>query len=594
MLQRKIQATHKPILVLLLNIVSMLIVRTIGPVDWRDIVPDSNIIGTYIIVVVGLSIAGILLFESYILGYLNTIIVILLSGTINIIYLVVGLGVSLIFTRKLHVGETLSIENISSLSKTETPTLLHTTALFLATTAISIPLAFLVIRTMATVQLSAWMPGIVIASVILLILMMFFETQPIDPIIAGVLAAFSYLGIVPAIAYISGKLHLVPRPTGPHIEGEKTIILGRITAKLVYGYPRNPYSRTPVHRKDKKTWYWARAPGKELFSVSLDALPNKHMVIVGASGMGKSSLAKKIIIQAYKMGYNFIVLDPHGEYGDLAEEVPDIKVLDASSISLNPLELDGTDPSERAHQLSYTIKSMFNLGHLQRQAIEDLIVETYKSKGIYPDRPETWSNKPPVFSDIVDMARYLSRENDLVKKIYPYLRILSSRVFSSSSLEFRTIMEKPVVVVLNTLTSDYIRSLYIHTFLQKIVYSMYRRNVGKETLIVIDEAHLVFHRGAGRVASKLFMESRKYGIGLIAIAQQPLSLPEPVFQNTSVKIAFNTSEPRNLDYLSRLFSGSDNKSKINAVKYILRIIDKNQYIVSVSGLDGLYLLEMIE
>lgn len=593
MLQR-IQATHKPILVLLLNIASMLILRTIGPVDWQDIVPDPNTIGICIIIVAGFNIASVLLLESYILGYLNTIIIILLSGTINTIYLIIGLGVSLILTRKLHIGEILSIENITPPSKATTPTLLHTTALFLATTAISTPPAFLVTRAVVTVQLSAWIPGIVIATVILLALMMFAETQTIDPILAGILASFSYLGIVPAIAYLSGKLHLTPHPVGLHTGREKAIIIGRIAARLVYGYPRNPYSSTHIHRKDKKTWYWARTPGKELFSVSLDALPNKHMVIVGASGMGKSTLAKKIIIQAHRMGYNFIVLDPHGEYGDLADIVSDVRILDASSISLNPLELDGADPSERAHQLSYTIKSMFNLGHLQRQAIEDLIIETYKSRGIHPDKPETWSNKPPVFSDVVDMARHLSRENDLVKRIYPYLRILSSRVFSSSSLEFRTIMEKPVIILLNTLTSDYIRSLYIHTFLQKIVYSMYRRKVEKETLIVIDEAHLVFRRGAGRVASKLFMESRKYGIGLIAIAQQPLSLPEPVFQNTSIKIAFNTMEPRNLDYLSRLFSGSDNRSKINAVKHILKTIDRNLYIVSVSGLEGLYLLEMIE
>jgi DNA helicase HerA-like ATPase len=333
-------------------------------------------------------------------------------------------------------------------------------------------------------------------------------------------------------------------------------------------------------RRGRTIWYWKRVANKPL-RIDFTRLPNNHMVITGASGMGKSLLAKNIVLQLYTLhGYGFLIIDPHGEYADLAEIIPGVNIVDASTVSLNPLELEGQDPGHRAHELSYTIQSLFNLGHLQRQIIEDLIMEAYRSKGIYPDNPGSWGNKPPSFNDLLAAAEAAATDNDLVRRIIPYLRILSSRIFSSTSMGFSEIVSKPTIIQLNKLSSDYIRSLYIDTLLHKLIASMYKKR-GKRLIVVIDEAHLVFRRSPGRRAvSKLLMESRKYGLGFIIISQQPLSLSDTVFQNTSIRISFNTGEPRNAEYAARLHALSGDKSKINAVKEAVSSLKPHEYLLS--------------
>ncbi|MET1160777.1 MAG: ATP-binding protein [Thermoprotei archaeon] len=411
----------------------------------------------------------------------------------------------------------------------------------------------------------------------------------------GLLTPFTLFSIVPMISHTFTEKMLAelsvdvlaPAPS-------RGIYLGRLLAKIAYGIPHRLYEGVEqdwLKRKRGRTWYWTSLNKKPLY-INPEKLPNKHIVIVGSSGSGKSLLAKHILLEYYsKFNTKFLVFDPHNEYKVLSKNIPELQVIDASKLSLNPLELGRLGPRERAHQFSNIVMSLFRLGHLQRQAIEEITLETYKLFGIYPDAPSTWNNKPPTIHDVLGLCRNLMQENELYRKIYPYLRILADNVFTHTTIRLSKMLSAPTVIALNNLRSDYVRILYVDTFLQKLIDMMYRRELKEPMIIVLDEAYTLLSRDYSRhIASRLLAESRKYGLGLIFISQHPLSIPPPVIENAAIKISFNISEPRNLEYVSKLFSGIYHGERINAIKTALRSLKSLNYVLAITGLSDIYII----
>ncbi|WFO75782.1 ATP-binding protein [Desulfurococcaceae archaeon MEX13E-LK6-19] len=384
---------------------------------------------------------------------------------------------------------------------------------------------------------------------------------------------------------------------------KKKIILGNKQAILVYDKPRRIYTKInqdPIIEKVKhtrrKTWFWQETRGE--LSIDLESIPNMHISIFGASGMGKSILAKSIIFQAYKnYGYSFLVLDHHNEYLDLMDVLgKDLNILDSYKASINPFELDpNTSPKQRAIELADTIKSIFNLGYIQRNALEEIFIKTYELKGILTDDPSTWSKQPPNFGDVLDVIDNFISEGiyeDQYKRIRPYIKMLTQDVFAETKISFHEILTKPTIILLASLPSDQVRAMYVDTFLHRLIRAMYTTTISNKILLVIDEAHLLFKRNRSRaLVNRLFMESRKYGLGILAITQQPLDTSEAVIVNSSIKIVFGLTEIRNLDYISKTLSGYTDYSKVYAVKLAISslgklnavtIIDNTLYIIDTS------------
>ena len=424
-----------------------------------------------------------------------------------------------------------------------------------------------------------------------------YSRSPLCGLKIGFLASFSALSLAPLITYTLEEIVEVKgfetleriKP----LDEEKGLLLGVVKARLQYGLPRRLYEDIEqewIRDTRRKTWFWAQY--EEILLIDPRKLPNKHVVIMGSSGSGKSLLAKHLLLE-YRVKFNtgFIVFDPHNEYYILKNYLPEIGVYDASTLSLNPLELGRLNPRERAHQLSSIIMSLFRLGHLQRQAIEELIIKTYELKGIYVDSPSTWSIKPPTMNDVLDICMQLMEENELYKRVYPYIRILADNVFTNTTVSLDKIMAKPAIITLNNLKSDYVRVLYVDTFLQRLLDMMYRREIKGEYIIVLDEAYTLLTRDYSKhIASRLLMESRKYGIGIVFITQHPLAIPTPIIENAAIKISFNITEPRNLDYVSKIFSGIYIRDKVNSIRNALRNLKSLNYILAISGLGDAFIV----
>ena len=58
------------------------------------------------------------------------------------------------------------------------------------------------------------------------------------------------------------------------------------------------------------------------------------------------------------------------------------------------------------------------------------------------------------------------------------------------------------------------------------------------------------------MVSNLFRESRKYGIGLIAIDQTPSEIPNAIFANMNVKVSFALGTSRDMTAMAKAMKRS--------------------------------------
>lgn len=431
----------------------------------------------------------------------------------------------------------------------------------------------------------------ILLSLILSVFIIVLSREFSIPIISGISIALPWISL-PLYPLLLLSVIVVG---GDMAAEKKGILLGMSKAILVYDRIRNPYNeidQEPIlesFRRGKKTWYWREI--EKPIVIDLERLKNRHISIFGASGTGKSSLAKSLAIQIYKKyAIPFLIIDHHNEYLDLLEYFgEDLNLLEASKASINPLDLEGRSPRERAIELADIIQSIYGLGYIQRNALEEIILKTYKRYGIVDENSSTWNRPAPTFYDVYKVLSELLEEEIsdqyrlTLERLRAYLRMLLSNIFMETKISSQTLFTKPTVVLLATLPSDQARALYVDTLMYKLINTMY--SFGKKGLtIVIDEAHLLFRRSRSKaLISRLLMESRKYGIGMIIISQQPLDLNESVILNTSVKIVFNIGEYKNLDYISKSLAGYLHSQKINALKIAISNLPKYHAVANIEN-----------
>ncbi len=137
---------------------------------------------------------------------------------------------------------------------------------------------------------------------------------------------------------------------------------------------------------------------------NLSALPNGHIVAIGASGSGKTQTLKAI---AYSLHTTYpqmqvILLDFHGDQEIIGETCYPIHM--ASPYGINPLVVnldpEGGGPNLQAIQIAGILKKSLRLGPNQEGMLIEIIKTCYQGRGITQEKQATWSLEPPNFNDI--------------------------------------------------------------------------------------------------------------------------------------------------------------------------------------------------
>lgn len=334
-------------------------------------------------------------------------------------------------------------------------------------------------------------------------------------------------------------------------QNKNGILIGKIEGRLGKGSSFN--SKLYISNSNYK---WISYEG--YYYIDFTSSKNYNVIIIGTSGVGKSTLAKKII-KSLKVSY--LVFDVHGEYFS-----SNAKRIDASKISINPLSLFGRSPKERALEISLMVKSLFNLGNIQTMELTNLIIEAYAEKGIDESDESTWNYQPPTFRDLILLLEkkkklaLSTQELSKYQSLEPYLQFLMSSVFSNSNIDLSQILKDNFIIDFSKIPTNEIKYIIMETILKSIQSNMYISGISNlKKIIIIDEAPFILSKESGKLLlERLLAEGRKFGLGFILISQTGEYVKE-LLNNTSYFFVFNLVEPRELDYTSKLIGGSDSQ-----------------------------------
>ncbi len=314
----------------------------------------------------------------------------------------------------------------------------------------------------------------------------------------------------------------------------------------------------------------------KLFGLDRQEL-NRHMLIAGSSGGGKSFLIKKIIKQAKRKNLYVIHYDPKG---DLEHTVREGMIsFHYSKIRSNPLCPSSPRVTIEGHRniLGSICADLFEVKERGRAIIRISLDELYKQFGVY-DRWETWDWNTMVMPTMRDWLTLLKspifqkektkgqggRESigGIIEKLEGLLTELGSVLECQKGFDCAKLFAKKQVInfVVTGLTTFSRNFLILSNLLHNALYFQTHGPRNQLNLLIIwDEAKGTF--GKQNEDSFILKEFtsmvREWGIGLICSDQIPSEISQFFFSNIATLIIFRHSSGEDVHKL-QLSSGASN------------------------------------
>ncbi|MDE1860413.1 MAG: DUF87 domain-containing protein [Candidatus Micrarchaeota archaeon] len=319
-------------------------------------------------------------------------------------------------------------------------------------------------------------------------------------------------------------------------------------------------------------WRWKRVRFRRL-SIDPGRGINPHIVIVGESGSGKSSLCRLIASSIARSGAHVAILDPHNEYLGLAERIG-ARVYDASYNAINLFDLDGMEEKERASEIMGLCKRIFRLGEVQGYTLYRCIMYTYMVAGS--------RGRVPNMNDLLFTIKAFRRnakagEAAVLEGLERRISLIAGGT-SARPASMDKVIGGNSVFLLSKLHTGEAQTVYMEGFLRKVYARMLslEKSGHARLYIVIDEAGKL---GDNPVLGKLAAEGRKYGIGVVAIAQRAKSIDANMRNNASLFISFYQREPEELNYVANFVSGGNELGRFIEVKRAIRNLGRGSAVV---------------
>lgn len=297
------------------------------------------------------------------------------------------------------------------------------------------------------------------------------------------------------------------------------------------------------------------------------SMPNANMIVLAASGGGKSYFVKLEILRSLMLGTECIVIDPENEYEQLTESLGGsyMSFSQDGKNKLNPFELPaGVDSSEdelRLKELSLQgfFKIVFgSLGTRDVSVLDRAIRMSYREKGITNDKA-TFVNDPPRMEDMYKMLRSMEEgeAQEMAMKLERFLVGSASGIFDKrTNVE---INNKFTVFSIRDLSEE-LRPLAMYLMLDFIWTKIKRER--KRRILVVDEAWILMkYPDSALFINSIAKRARKYYLGLTTITQDvqdflSTDYGRAIVTNSSIQILFRQS-PAGVDYLGSVFNLSD-------------------------------------
>lgn len=281
-------------------------------------------------------------------------------------------------------------------------------------------------------------------------------------------------------------------------------------------------------------------------------LNNKNMLIVGSSGTGKSFLVKNMMLQYLYKGIKQIVIDPEGEYVQIASALGQ-RVITKSTFNIMEIEEQFVKsyPNDYINKKIDNLVNMLELNQILEdnekiESIKTKIKEIYHEYGITENINSLYMQENG--EKIYTCKKYIN------KLMFPTINTLKEKIPSIklSSTEKKNIIRQidsykcsdvqdceEDLVVYNLETCD---EKYINALMYKL-----QEYLSPEHIIYIDEMwKLMCNKNVSLELVNLFKTIRKRGTSLVAITQDISDIVtyndgdfgKSIFNNSYTKVFF--------------------------------------------------------
>lgn len=318
-----------------------------------------------------------------------------------------------------------------------------------------------------------------------------------------------------------------------------------------------------VLTQDKGVMYGINMQNGSLIIFDRFSLENANEVILGKSGSGKSYLLKIEIMRQFMFGTEVIVVDPEGEYENLAKTLGGecLNFTPSSPIKINPFDLSGMY-EEGENELGLKILSLHGLlkivvGQLDASHeayLDRALVETYRQKGITTD-PATQKKEPPIMEDLYKTL--LGMEDPVAKELaFQLEKFIKGSLAGIFNQRSNFDLKNPLTVFSIKGLEEELRPIAMHIILDFVWTKV--RKTQKKRLLVLDEAwYMMKYEDSASFVYSIAKRARKYYLGLTTATQDvedflSTDYGKAVLSNSSLQILLKQGTAE-IDMLAKTF-----------------------------------------
>jgi ABC-type cobalamin/Fe3+-siderophores transport system ATPase subunit len=264
----------------------------------------------------------------------------------------------------------------------------------------------------------------------------------------------------------------------------------------------------------------------------------RHLLLLGPTGAGKTTIAKKLIEMAIKRDVRVTILDWKGEYVDYIRGATVIR-------KTNLWDVGGRSSAEKAviavEMLREVTRDIADVSSASATLLLKELARLYREKGI------------PSTKDVVDRVdrfmqtalteRRLAEANmaaAILRRLY-WLQIDEERTDEN-------IDGSPDVVIydLSSTGSNYLKTLYSLAILSRKYYEALRRGpVDRLDEVIVSEECQNYVRGRRfddppSIGERMVNELRSYGVGVLLITPDPVQIPWHIARDVGALIAIGS------------------------------------------------------
>lgn len=230
---------------------------------------------------------------------------------------------------------------------------------------------------------------------------------------------------------------------------------------------------------------------------------NNNINIFGVSGSGKSVTAKILMNRLYMRGVQIIVIDPEGEYVNLAKALGGEVIQFSRENGINPFYIQSSKENDILDHIS-TLKTFFKFfipsSHYDGSLLDEKLIELY-------------DNGTPHFDNLLKLLN-----KSLMKQDLSVLSTGSLRGVFNSNRKLE--LDSDVIVLdLHDLKKDEKRDPAMY-LLTSLIWNLVNKNNTRRRMLFIDEAHkLLVDPEVAIFYRELVKQARKRNVGVVSVTQ---------------------------------------------------------------------------